>query len=60
MEHPVVDQAAATEEVAEEVAEATTRQQSLMVAPAEVQVVALVVAAEACTKTAPRTILANP
>jgi len=60
MEHPVVDQAAATAVVAEEAAEATTHPQSLMDALAEVQVVALVAAAEASIKTAPPTILANP
>ena len=56
MEHPVVDQAAATAVVAEEAAEATTHPQSLMDALAEVQVAA----AEASIKTAPPTILANP
>lgn len=63
MEHQaavrVVAQAAATVEVAEEAAEATTHPQSLMDALAEVQVVALVAAAEAPIKAVLRTILAN-
>ena len=63
MEHQaavrVVAQAAATVEVAEEAAEATTHQQSPIVARAEVQVAELVAAAEAAIKAALRTILTN-